>query len=173
MAIQYASPPRRFFPRFRAPRIPNALRPLFLKWLTRNSNLVKHAERELRIAGFFDKDSAYGGLIGHAVLQMIRQFSEEGHSGFSARLAIQIFEKVARFEPLTPLTGEASEWNNIGDARYQNKRCSHVFKDGDQAYDSEGRIFRDAKGMCRQNKESRVPVTFPYTPKTEYVDRDS
>ena len=165
---------RHWFPRFRMPRIPDPLRPLFLKWLTRDSNLVKHAERELRIAGLFDKDSDYAGLLGPAVLQMVRQFSDEGHSGYSAGLAVSLFQKVARFEPLTPLTGEASEWIDHGDGHLQNNRCSHVFKDGnEQAYDSTGIIFREPNGACYQGFGSRVPITFPYTPKTEYVDRPS
>lgn len=155
------------------------------------SNLELFAEDELRRAGLFDDDSDYGGMIGDAVMKMIRQFAEEGHSGFSAGMAISIFQKVARFEPLTPLTGNDDEWMEIGfgdfstvsrpafnhglvvterSTLYQNKRCSHVFKDGDYAYDIDGRIFRDRDGFCYTSIDSRVAVTFPYTPKREYVD---
>lgn len=133
--------------------------------------LVEYAKSELERAGYFDKDSDYGGLLGPAVLKMVEQFSDEGHSGYSARIAMTLFEKVAMFEPLTPLTGEDDEWNEIGGGSYQNRRCSHVFKDATGAYDSVGRIFRDPDGSCIQNKNSRVYITFPYTPKTEYVDR--
>ncbi len=123
----------------------------------------------------FDKDSDYGGMMGHAVMKMIKQFSEEGHSGFSASIAIGLFEKLARFEPLTPLTGEDDEWDNVSqisdDPLFQNKRCPHVFKDKDgTAYDIVGKIFRHADGVCFTNRKSRVPVTFPYVPKREYVD---
>lgn len=135
------------------------------------SNLEIFARDELRRAGFFDKDSDYGGMMGDAVLKMIRQFDKEDHSGFSAGMAISLFQKVARFEPLTPLTGDDDEWNEIGHGEYQNRRCSHVFKNADGAYDSTGRIFREPNGCCYQSFESRVPVTFPYTPTIEYVDR--
>src|SRR5574343_1025542 len=107
-------------------------------------NLVLHAEKELQIAGLFDKDSDYGGMLGPAIMKMVREFSAEGHSGYSASLALKIFEKVASFEPLTPLTGADDEWHEIGDGEWQNVRCSHVFKGADgRAYDIQGRIFRE------------------------------
>jgi len=147
----------------------------WLKWLGhREGNLEKHARRELEIAGMFDSDSDYGGMLGNAVMRMMREFSEEGHSGFSASLTTTLFEKVSRFEPLTPLTGEDDEWNLLdysSDTTYQNKRCSHVFKDKDnRAYDIEGKIFREPDGGCYTGKGSRVFVDFPYTPTSEYVD---
>lgn len=134
------------------------------------SDLVTFAEDEMRRAGLFDKDSDYGGMLGDAVLKMVKTFSDEGHSGMSASMAIRIFEKVARFEPLTPLTGEDDEWNEVGEGYFQNRRCSHVFKENGHAYDSEGKIFREPDGYCFTNRDSRVPVTFPYTPSHEYVD---
>jgi hypothetical protein len=65
----------------------------------------------------------------------------------------------------------------MGRPLYQNKRCFSVFKDHKGAYDSNGKIFTetcvDENGeefeSSFSNKDSRVPVTFPYTPKTEYV----
>ena len=65
---------------------------------------------------------------------------------------------------------------------YQNKRCSRVFRQEDrfdgQAYDIQGKVFiehgydEDGKETTYSytNSDSNVPVTFPYTPKTEYVD---
>jgi hypothetical protein len=132
--------------------------------------LVRHAERELRLAGAFDKDGGYGGMLGPAVLQMVRAFADEGHSGFSASLAMSMFERVGRFEPLTPLKGGPDEWVDHGNGLFQNKRCGRVFMEGGNAYDSTGRVFRESSGACYTNFNSRVPVTFPYTPHTEYVD---
>jgi hypothetical protein len=77
------------------------------------SNLETHAERELRKAGLFDKDSDYGGMIGVAVMRMIRVFSEEGHSGASAMLTLAAFERIARFKTLTPLTSNPDEWMQV------------------------------------------------------------
>jgi len=138
------------------------------------SNLEVFAREELTRAGLFDEDSDYGGMMGDAVMKMIEAFAEEGHSGFSANMAISIFSKLARFEPLTPLTGEDDEWTEVGErdgvSVFQNKRCPHVFKEEDRAYDIEGRIFREPSGARFTNRDSRVPVTFPYTPTREYVD---
>ena len=134
------------------------------------SNLTSFARNELQIAGLFDEDSDYGGMLGDAVMRMVEQFAEEGHSGFSASQAIKIFQRVASFEPLTPLTGEDDEWTEVADGLLQNRRCSHVFKENGEAYDSEGRIFREPDGVCFTSGDSRVPITFPYTPTRTYVD---
>ncbi len=141
------------------------------------SNLTAYAERELRLAGYFDEGSDYAGLLGPAVLKMVEIFSEEGHSGGSAPLAIGLFRRVAMFEPLTPLTGEPDEWNEVEPGKmWQNNRCSYVFKDsadGD-AYDSQARIFRYPDGATVTRHDSRKTITFPYSPgKREYIDVDA
>lgn len=135
-------------------------------------SLRDFAENELRLAGLFDPDSEYYGMLGPAVLRLVVVHEREGLSPMAADMAISLFEKVARLEPLTPLTGEDDEWNGplFDEGYYQNKRCPHVFKKDGQAYDSEGRIFRRANGVCYTSKESRVPITFPYMPKREYVE---
>lgn len=134
------------------------------------SNLEQFAKEELTRAGLFDEDSDYGGMLGHAVMKMVKVFADEGHSGFSASMAVAAFSKLVRFEPLTPLTGDDDEWGEVDDGVFQNIRCSHVFKDKTGAYDIQGRVFREPSGACFTNGESHVPVEFPYTPKTEYID---
>jgi hypothetical protein len=76
------------------------------------------------------------------------------------------------FEPIAPLTGEDWEWNDTGHGTFQNKRASHVFKDYDgNTYDIEGKVFWEWSGTKEEPyksyytcRDSRVPVTFPYTP---------
>lgn len=153
------------------PSLSDRARRLWRRWFPEKSELEHFAEDELRRAGFFDADSDYGGMMGPAVMKMLRQFSAEGHSGFSASIAIHLFEKLARFEPITPLTGADDEWTQVDDGIWQNKRCSRVFKDADgRAYDSQGIVFREPSGACFTSSDSRVYVTFPYTPKVQYVD---
>ena len=140
------------------------------------SNLVAYAKSELERAGMFKEDSDYGGMMGPAVLKMVELFSAEGHSGMSASLAIALFERVARFEPLTPLTGEPDEWNEVGPGMWQNNRCSYIFKDSPdgQAYNSQGRVFRYPDGGTFVGRGSRVPITFPWSPsKPLIVDVDA
>ncbi|MHB8284375.1 MAG: hypothetical protein ACYDD1_06835 [Caulobacteraceae bacterium] len=104
------------------------------------------------------------------IFKMLDVFAEGGHSGASASYTIAILEKLLRFEPLTPLTGEDDEWNEVGYGTWQNRRCGRVFKKADgAAYDIDGKVFVDPNGAAFTSRDSRVPVTFPYTPKTERV----
>lgn len=149
------------------------------------------AYREFRAAGWVDENNNFNDEMQESicrhVLALLDVFSSEGHSGSSAPYAIDLFKTLASYEPIVPLTGEDWEWNHIQDDRtgnnpvYQNKRCSHVFKQADrfdgQAYDIDGKIFwewyRGEDGVPFKSyytgRESAVPVTFPYTPKREYV----
>jgi len=153
------------------------------------SNMMKFAESELDIIGLVDDGDEMNGAMRKHILHMIHEFSKEGHSGFSANYAVNLLSKLLKYEPLTPLTGDDSEWMEISKEMticntgtlYQNKRLSRVFKDDNGAYDSEGKIFwewysspdiDDGKPYktyfsCRG---SRVPVTFPYTPTQVYEE---
>ena len=98
------------------------------------SNLVAHAESELRRAGLFDKDSDYGGMVGEAVMKLVKVHAEEGHSGFSHGLTLQVFNLVANFKTLTPITNLQGEWIEVGsgwlhDDRpcWQNRRTPSLF----------------------------------------------
>ena len=142
------------------------------------SNLVKFAEDELARIGMGADSSDINKLMHDHIIHMVKEFSKEGHSGFSASYAIGILTKLLNYEPLTPLTGDDDEWMEIEEGMagrpgvFQNKRCSHVFKEDGQAYDTEGQIFypKGRRSDTYTNINSRVPVTFPYTPKREYVE---
>lgn len=152
------------------------------------SNLHKHALTEFKAAGWLD-DTGYTdemqGMICDHVMKLIDIFSEEGHSGSTAPYAINMFKKLASFKPLTPLTGEDDEWikHDYGvDPKWQNKRLSSVFKDANgDCYNIDGKVFwewcapwegRESQEPYKSYytcKESRVPVTFPYTPLDEPI----
>lgn len=130
-------------------------------------NLLAHAERELPPADGDEMQEA----MNLALREIVFVFGSQGHSGFSAGYATSALEKLLRFEPLRPLTGEPDEWTEIDPGYWQNNRCSRVFKDTDgRAYDTEGRVFCEPDGGCYTGIDSRVYITFPYRPKTEYVD---
>lgn len=134
------------------------------------SALVVHAERELDLMG---DDSEAGQWMREAVMSLIRVFANGGHSGFSAPYCIETFKRLAQYEPLTPLTGDDDEWIEVADGLWQNKRCSRVFKNAKgEAWDIDGKVFREPDGYSYTNGESRTPVAFPYVPKTVYVDVD-
>ena len=105
--------------------------------------------------------------------KLLEAFDEEGHSGTSAPYTVSLFKKLALFEPLGPLTGDDSEWIEVTDSMLQNRRCSHVFKENGEAYDIDGKVFEEPDGSRFTSRDSRVPVTFPYTPTTEIVKIDT
>lgn len=100
-------------------------------------SLVEHAKLELSLSGLLNKDSDYGGGIGRAVLELVECFAKQGHSGFSAEWTLEVFDKLARFKPLTPISGNPKEWfdhGNMGpngERIWQNKRRGSTFsRDG-------------------------------------------
>jgi hypothetical protein len=103
------------------------------------SNLTKHAEYELKLAGLFDKDSDYDGMLGEAVLELVKVFAKQGHSGFSAHQTLQIFNEVASFKNLTPIGKSKDEWVDqseaSGEPMWQNKRRGTTFsRDGGKTW---------------------------------------
>jgi len=150
--------------------------------------LLSHAENELDAIGMTaDSPDKMNVAMREHLIHMVSEFAKEGHSGFSASYAVGILEKLFSYKPLCPLTGADSEWLAIAESQtngnngtlYQNMRASHVFKDDDGAYDIDGKIFYDivTDGEGEPHKSyftglgSRVPVTFPYTPVSEYLER--
>ena len=155
------------------------------------SNYKFHAMTEFRAAGWIDENDKYTDemqeMICDHVLALLEVFADEGHSGTTASYTIELFSKLAKFDPIVPLTGEDWEWNNVSDASgcetYQNKRCGAVFKSADrfdgQPYYLDGKVFwewykSDDGEMSKSyfiSGDSQVPIVFPYTPKSEYVFR--
>lgn len=151
-------------------------------------SFVKHAMSEFRAAGWVDERGKFADEMQEAickhVLKLLEVFSSEGHSGSSAHYALSLFTRLAKFEPIAPLTGEDWEWSEVGHNSFQNCRASHVFKDVDtgECYDINGRVFWEWYGTKESPdksyytcSDSRIPVSFPYTvpEKPEYVYRYS
>lgn len=137
---------------------------------------LEYAKKELELLGNDDMQS----MMNDCILKIIEEFSEQGHSGFSANYAISALERLLRWKPLKPLTGEDNEWRESyekdGEKHYQNKRCSSVFKtvfsdgtckvnDNDSVICSDnGGITWFSGGTTRQWQEN---ITFPYVPPIE------
>ena len=142
------------------------------------NNYESHAWTEFRAAGWVDENNKFNDemqeMICTHVLKLLDVFHDEGHSGSSAPYTINMFKRLASFEPIAPVTGEDWEWvdveDRMGSTLWQNKRCSSIFKDKDGAYDTEGIVFwewyKNDEGEMRKtyftSSASRVPVTFPY-----------
>lgn len=139
-------------------------------WLNRDSNYLSHVRRE--VPEWF-QETGPNRWMADGTVELLSILSHQGHSGGSIGFAVEFFAAMARFKPWGPLTGAETEWGepNDWDGTQQNRRCGHVFRDKDgRAYDINGRVFREANGACYTGKDSHVDITFPYTPKTEYVD---
>ena len=133
-------------------------------------SLIEHAKRELELLG-------NGSEFDRHILKIVEIFANEGHTRFTAHYAISLISKLLRFQLLTPLTGDHSEWNEVGEEKmkdgtietlFQNNREGSIFKVGEngEAYTIDGKIFSDDDGETWwTNYESRVSVTFPYIPK--------
>lgn len=119
-------------------------------------SLVQHAEYELKKAGLFDEDSDYDGMIGGAVIQLISTFAKQGHSGFSAMYTLDVFNRLAKFEALTPITSDPDEWNEVtsGGASdlWQSRRNPSIFStDGGKTwYDIEAKDEMIQKTVTQQ-----------------------
>lgn len=105
------------------------------------SRLLEHAKSELKIAGYdidipdkeiFATDEDYANACAKNAFEMLKVFASAGHSGFSARATLQLFNRLAEWKNLTPLTNNPNEWQkvNCGSTKsYQSKRCSSCFSD--------------------------------------------
>ena len=149
------------------------------------SNMLTWAEQELRYAGYDinDPEDGRNRWLAEGTLELLKVFADQGHSGMSAPFAVALFEKLAMWKPIAPLTGADDEWNNVGEGTWQNRRNSAVFKKEDgQAYWMDGRVFWEWYSSPKHDdgkpfksyytsSGSRVNIDFPWTQpdKPEYV----
>lgn len=92
------------------------------------SNLVKHARRELNLAG---NDEHFNTSI----IKAVGAFASYVHSGGSASVAIPMLYTLLLQKNLTPLTDNPQEWNQHEEDIWQSRRNSEAFsKDGGKTY---------------------------------------
>jgi hypothetical protein len=111
-------------------------------------------------------------MVTKNVMDILTVFEKQDHSGISAEYTIDLVIRLLRWIPLTPLTGEEDEWYEPygPDNTQQNKRCTTVFRrnfDNSTAYNIHGRVFSNNGKTWWTNRNSSVPVTFPYVVPTE------
>lgn len=139
------------------------------------SSSVEYAKSEL--ARITKDGDGLQNAINKNIIDIIELFASQGHSGFTAEYAMSILERLLRFKPLTPLTGEDDEWTEVSDKMgqgcFQNKRCSSVFKTTDaqgntiEVYDIDAIAYSDNGGLTWfASSRFRENVTFPYEPPT-------
>ena len=135
-----------------------------------------HAIQEFQAAGWMDEKRKCANILQEQlckdVLELLELFEEQGHSSSSSTATISVFETLARFIPLTPLTGQDEEWRDLDKTTFQNKRCPHVYKQANkfdgQAYWRNGRMFWEWDKSGKEKvfyltAESDVPIEFPFS----------
>lgn len=139
--------------------------------------IISKAKDEFERLGWNSSEDEMQKMMCDNIIELLETFAKQGHSGFSAIYAIDLFEKLVRHEPLSALTGDDSEWEDLSqfgstEPAFQNKRFSEVFKRQDgSAYWINGRVFRLPDGATYTNKESWVEISFPWIKtKPEIVD---
>ena len=131
------------------------------------SNLIDFAKKELELV-----DLGYDGMLNDAVLELIKVFANEGHSGLSASACVDAFSKLAMFMPLSPLEDKEDDWIDHPGDTVQHKRCSTVFKNikENKIYMLDGILFSDDGGETYySSKDGCVELNLPcMIPETQY-----
>ncbi len=112
-------------------------------------SIIEQAKKELALINFGEEDSKF-------MIELIVRFFSQWDSGGAVSIAAPVLQRLIAGKPLSPLTGEYSEWVEVGDGVWQNLRCSTVFKgEGGAAYNID--------------VEGRPPISFPYWPEKAEV----
>lgn len=74
-----------------------------LRYIIANSNLCKHAIRELELAGYSKEEDGPNKWMREQVIEAVALFSSHGNSGFSAPFEINLVKKLCSFDIISPL----------------------------------------------------------------------
>jgi len=155
------------------------------------TNTARHAVSELEILSKTVKDPIVKYFIPE-IIALTEKFGNSGQSGGSAPLTAtvlaQTIKKLCLQEPICAITGVDEEWVNVteynnGEEWWQNKRCGSIFKNGKDGnpYYLDAIIWKNQDGQTYSGSStlkdgskiySRQYIkSFPFTPKTFYIDR--
>lgn len=81
-----------------------------LRYIIANSNLCKHAIRELELAGYSKEEDGPNKWMREQVIEAVALFSSHGNSGFSAPFEINLVKKLCSFDIISPLRFDDGEW---------------------------------------------------------------
>ncbi len=84
------------------------------------SNLVRHARRELELIGESPETIDW-------YLKVVQTFADFDHSGGSACVAILTLNQLLMFRNVSPLTNDLNEWILVGPDVWQSSRRSDAF----------------------------------------------
>lgn len=101
------------------------------------NNFLKHAQDELKFAGYDitekgcnSKEHGYINMCAKAAYELVELLSKQGHSGMSVNVTLSLFNKLAKWDVLTPITNNPNEWGECSiDGCRQNIRKPSCFSD--------------------------------------------
>lgn len=102
-----------------------------VEWAREEVRLIK--EKDLKDNDADEISVKYAASCYDSALEAFEVLCGQGHSGWSIKMTQYILNKLIDTHPLTPITGEDSEWLECtrGEGKptvYQNKRYSALFK---------------------------------------------
>ena len=92
-------------------------------------------KRKLLLAGYdidreipspFKTDDDYSDACAKNAYAMLELFNKAQHSGFSANATLRLFNRLATFQNLTPLTNDVNEWKDVSE--YEDKPAGTKFQ---------------------------------------------
>lgn len=130
--------------------------------IIKNSTLCQKAIREFELAGYINSNDEMSKLMVNQVLETLAVFSSHDNSGFSAGIELKLFDILAHYKILTPLTFKDNEWDKIDKDLWQNNRITSIFKDNtgkihynnaycykiNRSYSYETKKWREGNGIC-------------------------
>ena len=101
-------------------------------------------------------------MMNNDVLELLKVFYGQEHSGFSVPIASKLFYKLANHKLITEVEDNPDDWDENG----QHKFISSIFKRNDgTCYYLYGRLFAEPNSdNFFYNKASNIDVTFPIKP---------
>ncbi len=156
------------------------------------SNMELWAEEEIRIAcerergGTSEDEWDYGVACYESALKAFRSLAEDGHSGMSIGITLNILNRLVKGQALTPIADTDDVWEKCVRGRascttYQCRRMSSLFKDvyadGHIEYSDVSRFScrtLDSSAWWHNGHVSKIaseyfPITMPYIPRTYTV----
>lgn len=108
-----------------------------MNYIINNSNICKHAIKELKLAGYGNGEDILNDWMYQQVIEAVAVFASHGNSGSSAPYEINLVKKLCNWDIISPLRFTDDEWQQISaDGTCQNIRKCDVFKEpnGDISY---------------------------------------
>lgn len=111
----------------------------------RESNICKHAIKELKLAGYGNGEGGPNDWMYQQVIEAVAVFASHGNSGSSAPWEINLVQRLCDWDIISPLKFTDDEWCQISsDGTCQNRRKGDVFKEPDGSIHYNGAFSKRA-----------------------------